>query len=123
MERRKDQDPERAIQTAVFQHLKQRGVPRSFAFHPINGGIHQKGRRRAINAGQGVVSGVPDVIIVREGQFFALELKKLSGKLSEAQIQCLEQLEAAGAICHVAYGLNDALRWLEANRLVKGGAA
>ena len=30
--------PEQAIQRAVFDHLRQRGAPGTFAFHPPNGG-------------------------------------------------------------------------------------
>jgi hypothetical protein len=55
---------EDAIQKAVFQHLRTRGRPGIVAFHPKNGGIHQRGRRRGINAGQGVVSGACDVIVI-----------------------------------------------------------
>jgi hypothetical protein len=32
------QRPEAAIQRAVFQHLRTRGAPGVFAFHPANGG-------------------------------------------------------------------------------------
>lgn len=120
---RKDRgDPEFAIQKAVFQHLRERGCPRSFAFHVPNGGKREPVEGARFKS-QGVVAGVPDVIIIREGQTFALELKKLSGKLSEPQIRCLEQLDQAGAICHVAYGLDDALKWLEGKRLLKGVSA
>ena len=52
-----------------------------FAFHPANGGY-----RGPIEAeGLGVTSGVPDVIAVKDGRCYALELKPEGGKLTEAQ--------------------------------------
>jgi hypothetical protein len=111
---------ENQIQKAIFAHLRQRGAPGAFAFHPKNGGIHQRGRHRGINNGLGVVSGVPDVIVIHQGRTYGLELKKHGGKLSQAQIETLEQMEHAGAIVDTATGLDAALRWLEDHRLLVG---
>ena len=119
----KIREPERAIQKAVFDHFRERAAPGVFAFHPINGGVHQIGKRRGINSGQGVVSGVPDVVILRAGTCYMLELKKLGGKLSAIQIACHEKLKTAGVIVHTAYGLSDALAWLEQYSFLKGKAA
>lgn len=114
---------ENEIQRAVFDHFRARGAPGAFAFHPKNGGIHQRGRRRGINKGLGVIPGVPDVIVIHCGRCYALELKTDVGKLSETQVQVLEQLEHAGAICHVANGLDPAIAWLEERKLLMGRAA
>jgi hypothetical protein len=114
---------ENEIQKAIFKHFRQRGAPGAFAFHPKNGGIHQRGQRRGINAGLGVVSGVPDVIVIHQGRTYGLELKTDKGKLSDTQIGTLEEMERAGAICHVAHGLDPALRWLEERQLLRGRAA
>lgn len=116
------------IQRAVFKHLKQRAAPGVFAFHPKNGGVHQRGRRRGINAGLGVVSGVPDVIAVKaelaggllRGQVYALELKTESGKVSEEQVATMQAMQRAGAIVACAYGLDEAIGKLEEWRLLKG---
>lgn len=114
--------PEDAIQRTVVQHYRARGAPGVFMFAVPNGG-----RRRPIEAaimkGTGTVAGVPDTIWIREGQIYGLELKAPGGRLSEKQVRTLEQLEAAGAICHVAEGLDPALRWLEDKRLLLGKAA
>jgi hypothetical protein len=59
--------------------------------------------------GQGVTPGVPDVIGVRKGEMFALELKAPGGRLSPAQIECHERLLAAGATVTTAIGLDHAL--------------
>lgn len=114
---------ENAIQKAVFKHLRERPQPGVFAFHPKNGGIHQAGSSRGIHAGLGVVSGVPDVIAIKDGRVFALELKAEFGRASPEQINVLRQMTAAGAIVSLATGLDAAIRKLEEWDLVKGTAA
>ncbi len=113
---------EQAIQKAVFDHLKMRAAPGVFAFHPANGGWRSPIEAKIL-VGQGVRAGVPDVIAVRAGQFYALELKAEHGKLSNSQKSAHEALAAAGAIVGTAYGLDQALNWLEVHGLLKGRAA
>ena len=110
---------ERLIQRAVFGHLRTRSMTGVFAFHPANGG-YRKPVEAAIFNGLGVVAGVPDVIAFRLSKAYALELKTERGKLSPAQEAALEKLEAAGVICAVAYGLDEALAQLEAWQLLRG---
>ena len=111
--------PEAAIQRAVFAHFRARSAPGVFAFHPANGGY-----RRPIEAkilqGLGVTSGVPDVIAVKDGRCYALELKPEGGKLTEAQEHVLIKLRAAGATATHAHGLDQALRILEGWQLLRG---
>jgi len=127
---------ENEMQRAVFKHLRTRGVPNMVAWHPKNGGIHQRGRRRGINAGLGVLSGIPDVIIVKRQawqptpevnfvypQTFALELKRTKKDLpSDEQWKVLGELEACAVITGVAYSLDEAIAWLEGHGLLKGRA-
>jgi len=118
------------IQRAVFANFKTRSAPNVFAFHPKNGGVHQIGRRAGINEGLGVVAGIPDVIAIQERVFnvrvYALELKRESRrkrKSTEHELrQCETRLymERCGVICGVAYGLDDALIWLEGHGLLEG---
>jgi hypothetical protein len=110
---------EQGIQMAIFHHLAVRAATGTFAFHPANGGWRTK-VEAAIMKGQGVVAGVPDVIAVRDGQVFALELKAEGGRLSPAQIECHDRLVAAGAMCTTAFGLNHALSILETWGFLKG---
>lgn len=114
--------PEDAIQRAVFQHLKARAAPGVFAFHVPNGG-RRKPVEASIFKGLGVTPGVPDVILIRAGHAHALELKSAQGKLSPSQVECHEKMRAAGVDPHVAYGLDDALAWLEKSGFLKGRAA
>jgi hypothetical protein len=110
---------EQQIQKAVFAHLRARGTPGAFAFHPANGGY-----RRPIEAkilqGLGVRAGVPDVIAVHRGRTFALELKAEGGRLTEAQERVLIELREAGATATHAHGLDQALHLLETWGLLRG---
>jgi hypothetical protein len=106
---------EQQIHRAVFQHLTARKRQDVFAFHPANGGA-RSAIEAAIFKGLGVRAGVPDIIAIRSGHCFALELKRDSGgRLSGAQQQTHNEMRAAGVTVAVAYGLDEALgqltRW------------
>jgi hypothetical protein len=57
---------EGAIQRALFTHLRMRAAAGVVAFHVPNGG-YRRPIEAAIMKGQGVLSGVPDVIAVKNG--------------------------------------------------------
>ena len=103
--------PEQAIQRAVFDHLRQRGAPGTFAFHPPNGGW-RSAIEAAILKGLGVVAGTPDVIV--SGATYALELKAEGGRLSETQRATHAAMIAAGAVVGVAHGIDQAIACLRA---------
>jgi hypothetical protein len=113
---------ETQVQRAIVQHYRARGAPGVFMCAVPNGGFRRP-IEAAIMKATGTVAGVPDLLWIREGQAFFTEVKTDKGRLSPAQARTLEQLEAAGAICEVTYGLDHALRWLESTRLLKGSAA
>ena len=110
---------EQAIQRAIFQHLRARGAPGVFAFHRANGG-YRKPVEAAIMKSLGVVAGVPDVIAIRDGRVFALELKAESGRATDAQLACIAALREAGAFTCIAEGLDRALACLESWGLLRG---
>lgn len=114
--------PEDFIQRAVFEHLRVRGAPNVFAFHPANGG-YRRPVEASILKGLGVYAGVPDVIAIHEGRCFGLELKAPGGRATERQLATIAALEAAGAFCCVVEGLDRALAVLEAWRLLRGQAS
>lgn len=117
---------ENDIQRAVFAHLRARAAPGVIAFHPKNGGVHQRGRHRGINAGLGVLSGVADVIVIKppHATVYALELKKPGGKPpSDEQIAFIEAVEKAGGRAHWVDSLDDALKWLEWHGLLIGSVS
>lgn len=110
---------ETTIQRTVFDHLRRRGAPGVFAFHPRNGSRDQR-TLAGYNAGLGVKSGVPDVVIIHNGRIFGLELKTEIGRLSDAQIDAQTEMEMAGACVFTAYGLDQAIHALEFWGLVRG---
>jgi hypothetical protein len=85
---------EQVIHRAVVDHLKIRGLA--------------------------VIPGVPDLIIIKDGEVFALELKSENGRLSTAQRTCHEAMRAAGAVVEVAMGLDAALALLERWQILRG---
>jgi len=113
--------PEQQIQRCVFQHLRARGAPGVFAFHPANGGFRTP-VEGAILKGLGVVPGTPDVIAIHQGRVYGLELKAEGGRTTEAQLAALAAMEVAGAYTAVAEGIDAALACLEQWGILVGRA-
>jgi hypothetical protein len=114
--------PEQQIHRAVMQHLRARGQPGVFAFHVPNGGKRSP-IEAAIFKSLGVVAGIPDVLIIKQGRLYALELKAAKGKLTQAQMLTHTQMQAAGAIVATAVGLDAALEQLEVWGLLRPDAS
>ena len=111
--------PEQQIQKAVLEHLAWRGVPGLWWCHVPNGG-YRTAIEAAIFKGLGLIPGVPDLLLVYRGQLYALELKAEGGRLSpNTQIATHERMRAAGVVVGVAYGIDEALAWLELWQLLR----
>ena len=110
---------EDAIQRAVFQHIRARGVSGLVALHPANGGF-RKPVEAKILAGLGVTKGCPDILAWHDGKAFAMEIKSEDGRLSEAQAEMINRLDKAGVFTAVCHGLDRCLACLEAWALLKG---
>ena len=76
------------------------------------------GKRSKIEASRmqksGVKSGVPDITIVHEGQFYGLEVKKPKtltpkGRLSKNQKNMIEKIEEHGGDVKVVYSVQDTI--------------
>jgi hypothetical protein len=104
--------PEQQLQKAVLEHLAWRGVRGLFVFHYPAGGWRSP-VEAAIFKSLGVVAGIPDILLLCEGHFFALELKTEHGRLTPTQIETQARMHAAGATVAAATGLNAALEQLE----------
>jgi VRR-NUC domain len=113
---------EQQIQRAIFQHVKQRGAPDAYVFAVPNGG-YRRPIEAAIMKGLGVTPGVPDIICIRDGRVFALELKTETGRATDRQLAAIEAIRRAGGFAAVCYGLNRALACLEAWGILRGRAA
>jgi hypothetical protein len=121
--------PEADLQKAVVRHLRQRATPGVVFWHTPNssklGGKRTKTgvpleaiRGKAL----GVRAGVSDIIALRNREFFALELKAPNGRPTEAQLEFLSDIRAAGGHGCVAEGLNEALLILESWGLLRRAA-
>lgn len=110
--------PEAQIQEAVIKHLAQFGVKGHVAFHCPNGGwrnVREASRLKRM----GVLPGIPDLMIVYKGDVFGLELKAPGGRATEAQLETIARLEAAGAYCCVAEGFDASIGALSAWGLLR----
>lgn len=96
---------EAQIQKQVFAHIRERSAKGVFCFHVPN----HKGARRA----SGFTAGVPDVICVKGGSVYALELKTETGRPSEKQLLAVDNIRNAGGYAAVCHGLDRALACLE----------
>jgi hypothetical protein len=113
---------EDGVQRVVCQHLQIRGANKLVWWHTPNGGKRNR-IEAAVMKGLGVRAGVADLIAVHDGRAFALELKADGGRPTEAQLQFIDEFRAAGGNAVVAEGLDQALRTLEAWKLLRGIAS
>jgi len=104
--------PEAQLQRSVLDHLRWRGAPGLFVFHYPAGGWRSS-VEAAIFKSLGVVAGVPDLLIVYQGQLYALEIKTAHGRPTATQVETQERLRAAGAIVATAVEIDAALERLE----------
>lgn len=115
---------EETIQRVVFKHLRQHGAKGLVAWHPKNGGIHQKDiAQRIANESLGVLAGAPDVMALHNGHFYALELKAEGKEPTPEQHAILRSITEAGGTAGWAAGLDEALCWLKLCGLLTGSVA
>src|SRR5215831_15408002 len=104
--------PEAQLQRSVLEHLRWRGVSGLFVFHYPAGGWRSL-IEAAIFKSLGVVAGVPDLLLVYQGQLYGLELKTAYGRLTPTQIDTQQRMRGAGAIIATAVEIDAALERLE----------
>ena len=114
--------PEDAIQRAAFDHIRARGAPSLVAWRTPNGGKRCR-IEAAILKGPGVRAGASELIAVDACRIYALELKAEDERPTEARLQFMTDMEAAGAFTCVAYGLGRALAVLANWGLLRGRAS
>ena len=104
--------PEEQIHRAIIAHLSARSEPDAFWWHTPNGGKRHIAEAVKFKA-LGVVAGVPDLLILKGGRLYALELKSATGRLQPSQRMVLARMEDCGAETSVAHSLDEALITLE----------
>ena len=103
---------EAEIQKAVIQNLLRRSEPKVFWFHVPNGGKRSWSEGKSFKA-MGVIAGVPDILLIKDGEIFGLELKAAGGAVRPSQRLAHAAMQEAGAKTAVAKGLDEALITLE----------
>jgi hypothetical protein len=111
--------PEQLIQKALADHLRLRCADNVFWFASEAGGFRNV-VEAAIHKRCGVKRGIPDMILIRAGKTFGLELKAEDGRLSDAQCAAHEEMRAAGAEVATVFGIDAALAQLEVWQMLKG---
>jgi hypothetical protein len=110
---------EQAIQRALADHLRLRAAPGVFWFASEAGGYRSVVEANILKH-CGVRRGIPDLLLIKGGKTFGLELKAEGGRLSDAQRLAHEEMRAAGADVAVAVGIDQALEQLERWQLLRG---
>lgn len=101
------------VHRAVVAHLSSYGAQDAIVWHTPNGGTRNIVEARKFKA-MGVRAGIPDLMIYRGKQLYALELKSdKGGKVSREQVACMKRLTEEGALCAVARGVDEALSVLD----------
>lgn len=110
---------EDAIQRAVICHIQRRKFPNVSYFAVPNGGLRAR-KEAAIMQGLGTRAGVPDIVLIHNGQAYFLELKRdKGGRTSPAQAAMAAELRAAGADVAVCAGIDAAIAQLERWGLIR----
>jgi hypothetical protein len=92
----------------LIQHLRLRAPAGTFWTH-FPAGCRRSRVTGAILKGMGARAGVPDLLIVRDGRLFVLELKAGRGGLSDTQRETHAEMRAAGAVIGTASGIDEAV--------------
>ena len=117
-ERRPRRRSEQTLQRAVLELLELWAVPNCYWFHVGNGGYRTPTEARVFKS-LGVRPGVPDLILIRDGRTYGLELKADGGRLTPVQRTAHVLMRAAGAEV-VTVGLDAAFRQLECWGMLRG---
>lgn len=97
---------ESEIQKQCLNYLQVSGF---FAWKNHVGSIPTHGRGRATNP----AAGSPDIMAIKNGLFYAIEVKTPTGKVSKHQYGWLEKAHKHGAIAMVVRSLDDLITCLD----------
>ena len=96
-------ETEQDIQKQCLDYLKENGF---LAWKQPSQGLRVKGGRRAKARGGSTV-GHPDIMALRDGTFYCIEVKKPKGKVDKTQIAWLTWADMMGAKCMVVRSLEE----------------
>jgi hypothetical protein len=118
----KRQYPEARLQKAILQFLKLSGVEGLLWFHPAN-----ESKRSIVSGANlkalGMLPGVADLVIIRGGKAHFMEVKSLTGRLSDAQKDFAVLAVKAGAEWAVVHSIAEAITVLRDWQVIRKLAA
>lgn len=98
-------------QVAFVQWLEAKGY--KFTSIP-NSTFTRSWKQKLHNRAVGLRAGFPDLIVIAEGKIMCVEMKRRKGsKLTPAQSQWIEALNAAGLPTQVCYGVEEAIAFVK----------
>jgi VRR-NUC domain len=119
---RRRASPEAQLQRAVCDHLRLRAHPDVLWLHVPNG-ERRDARTGAKLKRMGTLAGTADLLLWHRSNAFAIELKSLGGRPSEAQLEFLARFNDAGGHSAVCEGIDRALAVLAAWGILRGHAS
>jgi VRR-NUC domain len=107
--RKRDSNAEARLQAAIVQYIRD-AAPQCLVFHVHNGGLRSKSELSRMRW-QGVVAGIPDLVLVAPGgNTHFIEVKTPTGRLSPDQIAIHDHLVALGTPPAIARSIDDVRR-------------
>lgn len=108
---------EQLIQSEILKYLLSNGF---FAWKNASGSISrsyfcQRDGRMKHTFFRAGIKGMPDILAVKSGNFYAIEVKTMTGKTSPEQKATIEMLKKYGTIAFVARSLDEVKMVLEMN--------
>lgn len=100
-------NPESLIQSAICEYLAAKGVFFTRTNNipaPIKSATGKWAFRRLPKH---TVPGWPDIVAIKQGHFYGIEVKGAKGTLSPAQIECKANILAAGGTFVLARSIDD----------------
>ena len=114
------QNPERDLQRALVKHLQVRCKPDVLWWHTPNGGGRDVREASQLKL-MGTLAGVPDLLFLRNGSLFSVELKAPKAKLqlSDTQQDFQDRFVKAGGYPWLANDMDSALMFLSHSDLLR----
>lgn len=117
MRRASKPQPESVIQSHVYQYLH--SCPEYFGFSVYNGAVYDpKIKAYRANRGAGRRNGISDLLGSWNGQFFAVEIKTLTGRLSVEQKAFRDDVIKAGGLYITIKSVSEIVDWVRSMRFV-----
>ena len=100
---------EKDIQLAICDYLK---LKHYFFWRENNTPIFDRNKNLFRAMPKYSIQGVPDIILIKDGKFIGIEVKRKGNKQSETQVKFQRLLELAGGRYYLVYSLDDVIKIL-----------